>query len=302
MSVKRDKATQWRWTRITVGRWLRALSICTVGALILAGVAGAANSTSFTDRAGDAGKAPDITQLDVSNDDAGTITIRLTFAGGRTLGPADEVAAVLDLDQNPDTGTVYYGTEAAIRFKGNMVGFARAAGNGFTPVAPPPSLQATSGAGFVTFAIAASDLGLAPDAGFNIAAFSVTSNGDNDFAPDIRTFNYQLGSGPPPPVGADTRAPVDHAFASRGVHGKVAQLVYAAQDGRGVTADTIRVYRHNRLLKTIRISLGDASPFYSYYAPWRVPRKVHGRLRFCVRSTDAAGNKSNQSCARLVIR
>jgi len=278
------------------------LPLSAVGALVLAGAAGAANSASFTDRAGDAGRAPDITEVDVSNDDSGTITIRLTFAGDRTLGPADEVGAVLDLDQNPDTGTVYYGSEVALRFKGSMVRFARANGAQFAPAPPPASLNATSGVGSLTFSVSAADLGLAPDAGFDIAAFSETSNGDNDLAPDIRTFNYQLGSGPPPPVGADTRAPVDRAFASRGVHGKVAQLNYWAADGRGVNADTIRVYRHSRLLKTIRISLGDASPFYTYYAPWRVPRKIRGRLHFCVRSRDATGNQSNLSCGRLVIR
>jgi hypothetical protein len=102
------------------------------------------------------------------------------------------------------------------------------------------------------------------------------------------------------------RPPAPHvvpsAHGSHVSHGKVAQLVYAAQDGRGLTADTIHVYRRNRLLKTIRIALGDASPFCSYDARWRVPRRIRGRLRFCVRSTDAAGNKSNLSCARLVIR
>jgi len=279
------------------------LPLSAVGALVLAGAAGAANSASFTDRAGDAGRAPDITEVDVSNDDSGTITIRLTFAGDRTLGPADEVGAVLDLDQNPDTGTVYYGSEVALRFKGSMVRFARANGAQFAPAPPPASLNATSGVGSLTFSVSAADLGLAPDAGFDIAAFSETSNGDNDLAPDIRTFNYQQVAGKPPPdLGPDTRAPLDRAFASHGVHGRVAHLDYWAADGRAVTADTIRVYRRNRLLKRIRIALGDANPFYVYYAPWRVPRKVHGRLRFCVRSVDAAGNKSNLSCAGLVIR
>jgi len=284
-------------------RWLRALPLAAAAVLVLAGIAGAANSASFSDRTADAGRAPDITQLDVSNDEAGTITIRLTFAGGRTLGPADEVGVVLDLDQNPDTGTVYYGTEAGIRFKGNMVGFARASGDQFSPAPPPASLQASSGAGFVTLSVSAADVGLAPDAGFNLAAFSETSNGDADLAPDIRTFNYQQVAGKPPPdLGPDTRAPVDRAFRSRGTHGRVASLVYWAADGRGVTADTVRVYRRSRLLKTIRVSLGDANPFLLYDVRWRVPRTVRGRLRFCVRSVDAARNKSNLSCARLVIR
>jgi hypothetical protein len=56
------------------------------------------------------------------------------------------------------------------------------------------------------------------------------------------------------------------------------------------------------------VAVLDSNPFYTYYARWRVPPKIHGRLRFCIRSVDAAGNKSNLSnlsnlsCAWLVIR
>ena len=139
--------------------------------------------------------------------------------------------------------------------------------NGFAAAPPPPSLQGTIGNGVVTFTVNAADLGLAPSGGFNILALSGnTVIGELDTAPDIRTFNYQLVAGtPPPPLGPDTRAPLDRAFASRGVHGKSVHLDYWAADGRGVTVDTLRVYRRARLLRTIRISLGDASPFLTYY-------------------------------------
>jgi hypothetical protein len=154
----------------------------------------------------------------------------------------------------------------------------------------------------VTFTFKSADLGLASNGGFNIVAVSESPLA-GDLGPDFGTFNYQLGVGtPPPPLSPDTRAPLDHAFASHGVHGRVARLAYAAQDGRGVTADRVRVYRRGRLVRTIRISLGKANPFYAYEAPWRVARRVRGRLRFCVDSVDAARNKSNLSCAPLVIR
>src|SRR5262249_53622433 len=82
---------------------LPALLICCVAALVLAGVGGAANATSFTDRSGDAKLAPDIAALDVTNDDAGTLTFRLTFGGGLPPGlPGEDVGVALDLDQNPD--------------------------------------------------------------------------------------------------------------------------------------------------------------------------------------------------------
>ena len=285
-------------------RWSTMVAAA-VGALVIVGVAAAANSASFPDRSGDVSLAPDITALAVSNDDAGTITIRLTFAGGRPIGlPGDVVGVALDLDQNPDTGTVYYGTEVEMVYSQRTLHFERAAGNGFAETAPPPSLQGAIGNGVVTFTVNASDLGLAPNGGFNVLGLAGNAVvGELDTAPDIRAFNYQLVvNTPPPPVGPDTRPPLDRAYATRGVHGKTARLAYSAADGRGVTADTLRVYRRAKLLRTLRISLGDASPYDTYIARWHVPRTVRGRLRFCVQSVDAAGNQSNVSCARLVIR
>jgi len=282
---------------------LRALLICCVAALVLAGVGGAANATSFTDRSGDAKLAPDIAALDVTNDDAGTLTFRLTFGGGLPPGlPGEDVGVALDLDQNPDTGTVYYGTDVALEFDNSTLRFFRAHGNGFSPAAAPASLQGSLAGNTATFTVKAADLGLAPTDGFNVIGIT-DSPMDGDLAPDLRTYNYEQVVGTPPkPLGADTRAPVDRAFPAHAVHGKLVELDYVASDGRAVTADTIRVYRKSRLLRTIRFALGDTNPFYVYYTKWRVPRKLRGQLRYCVRSMDAAHNASNLSCARLTVR
>src|SRR5262245_14353981 len=291
-------------TRTWFRKRLGVLFASAVGALVLVGVVFAANSASYTDPQGDVSLAPDITRLDVNSDDAGVITINVALAAGRPVGvPGDEVGVALDLDQKPDTGSVYYGAEALMSYESSTLRFYRAAGNDFSAAALPPSLHGTIANGVATFSFNASDLGLTPSSGFNVFALADnTVIGEMDTAPDIRTFNYQQVPGPPPPLGPDTRAPVDHAFASKGVHGKTVRLSYWAADGRGVTADTLRVYRKNRLLGTARIGLGDASPFLTYYARWHAPRKVRGKLRFCVQSTDAAGNKSNLSCAKLTIR
>jgi hypothetical protein len=285
--------------------------LCALAALVVAGVTAAANNAGFSDRAGDATLAPDITAVNVSNDDAGTITIQLAFGNdGPTPGlPGDQLGVALDVDQNPDTGTVYYGTDVAFALdfglNGPTLKFARAQGSEFKPAPRPPSLTGTldGTTGTVTFTVKASELGLAPNAGFNLVGLSSSVIGDLDLAPDLRTYNYQQVAGTlPPPLPPDTRSPVDRAYASKGVHGHVASLDYSAQDGRATTADTVRVYRGAHLLRTIRIGLGDANPFWTYEARWRVPRTVHGRLRFCVQSVDAAGNKSNLSCARLAVR
>ncbi len=62
------------------------------------------------------------------------------------------------------------------------------------------------------------------------------------------------------------------------------------------------VYRGRKVLKRISYRLEDTSPFLSYFARWSVPKKVRGKLRFCVSSTDRAGNKGKASCAALTIR
>jgi hypothetical protein len=56
------------------------------------------------------------------------------------------------------------------------------------------------------------------------------------------------------------------------------------------------------VLKTIHIPFDDTNPFLPYVATWRVPKKIRGKLRFCVNSVDRAGNKSNVSCAPLTIK
>lgn len=282
---------------------LRVLLVCTGAALLLAGVAGAANTGSFTDATGDAKFAPDIGALAVSNDDAGNLTFQITTAGGLPADlPGTSIGVGIDVDQNPDTGSVYYGSEVALMFENGTLQFGRSNGRDFSPAPPPPSLHGSISGNSVTFTVSAADLGLSPADGFNVFAISETVL-DGDLAPDIRTYNYQQVAGTPPkPLGADTRAPVDQAFKSRGVHGKVVHLDYAASDGRAQTAETIRVYRRAKVLRTIRFGLSDTNPFDVYYANWRVPRTVRGSLRFCVQSVDAAGNKSNVSCARLTIR
>jgi hypothetical protein len=282
---------------------LHALIACAGIAVVVAGIAVAANSSSFVDRTKDTKYTPDIGRLDVSSDDAGALTFRIAFAGGITPGlPGEQLGVAIDLDQDPDTGTVYYGTDVAFELDDTTLRFFRADQNEFAAAPTPASLQGSVAGDTATFTVKAADLGLAPTDGVNVVAFSDTRL-DDDLAPDIRTYNYQQVAGTQPKsLGLDTRAPFDRAFRARAVHGKVAELDYAASDGRAVTSDTIRIYRRQRLLRTIRFSLGDTNPFYVYYAKWRVPRTVRGRLRFCVRSADAAHNVSNLSCAPLRIR
>lgn len=116
------------------------------------------------------------------------------------------------------------------------------------------------------------------------------------------TFEIEPTGATHPTLGPDRRPPKLFAFDSPGTHGKDAKLEYWVLEGRGRTRPVFRIFRGHRLLKTIWTPLADASPFATADTSWRVPPNVRGRLRFSVRSFDAAGNKSPVAWASLIVR
>jgi hypothetical protein len=287
----------------------RAALLALVVALVVVGVAGAANSGTFADPTGDAGparaNAPDVTNVAVSSDDRGTLTFQVTLANRpTTLESNDELVVNLDLDQNPDTGSIFYGAEVGLALEGTSVEFLRvdSAQQYMEQSTPPVSYQGSFSNGVATFTVKAADLGLSPMGGFNFDVLADTHVA-GDTAPDTRTFNYQLVAGTPPPVlGPDTRPPFVQALTARGVRGQVVHLDVLSADGRGQTADTYRIYRGRHLLETRRFGLTEKIPFAYYFTRWRVPKRARGPLRFCVSAADAAGNKSKLACARIIVR
>jgi hypothetical protein len=272
--------------------------------LIVAGVAGADNSISFSDTVGDGGTGLDITSVDISNYE-GSLSFTINVHGSFVCssdGDGEPALVALDLDQNPDTGSAFYGTEVA--FAPDAIGDAhllRARGWDFRGVRQQLGLGGGRGTGVGFYFIDSSKLGLAPNGGFNVVVATLGSPGDT--APNIRTFNFQMEPGGQPPVlGPDRRAPHVIAYSAGAVHGKAVGLRYWVLDGRGTTREIIRVYRGKRMLKTIWTPLRDSNPFHLSQVVWRTPSKVRGRLRFSVRSLDAAGNKSRRSWASLTVR
>jgi hypothetical protein len=289
-------------------RLLHSVAALALVGLVLVSAASAANSLTIPDPTGDAGSGPlappDVTSVSVSNDDSGTLTFRISLANRTVPFTDDEVCMNLDLDQDPDTGTVEYGSEAALCYEGMDLEFFRpdSSGNWFSQDVPPESLKGTYSPGLVTFSVNASDLGLAPGGGFNFFA-NTWANGHVDFAPDLGTANYQLVPGTKPPaLGPDTRPPVDQAFTAHGRRGKFVHLDIEAADGRGETADTFRIYRRGHLLSTRAFDLQPTQPLAYYFVQWLAPRRARGPFKFCVTSTDAAGNKSNTACAPIILR
>ena len=86
------------------------------------------------------------------------------------------------------------------------------------------------------------------------------------------------------------------------MHGGIAKLRYTVFDESTRTREEITVLRGRRLIATKRIRLGSRKVTSIYSQSWRVPASVSGKLRFCVRAWDAAGNPSAKSCAPLAIR
>jgi hypothetical protein len=279
----------------------RASAIGAVAAAVLAGVAMAANTNSFLDAGADSGTAPDITGVAITSDDTGVVTVKVTLANRQLAAANDDFAIGIDADQNPDTGSVFYGAEYELDLdRGTMIVLRDAPDGYYTQAIAPASLHIVFAGGTVTFSFKATELGIT--SGFNL--YTIGFDRKNiDTAPDIRTVNYQLATATTAPLlGRDTRAPRTEALKSTGVHGKVARLDYYAADGRGETSETIVVYKGKRVLKRINYLLEDTSPFLSYFGRWSVPKQTRGKLRFCVTSTDRAGNKSKATCAALTIK
>jgi hypothetical protein len=103
----------------------------------------------------------------------------------------------------------------------------------------------------------------------------------------------------------DTRAPVARALPARGAPGAKIRLSYTASDDSGKTKDTVAVLRGSTIVAGPRTSaLGPSVAGKQYWVMWTAPKTAPAdgkAYRFCVRSEDAAGNRSATSCAAVTI-
>ena len=99
---------------------------------------------------------------------------------------------------------------------------------------------------------------------------------------------------------ADPTPPRVKALASSGELGRVAQLRYRVVEASGRSRETVTIFRGTRRLDTLAVPLHTVDPdALFYFIRWR--GTARGNLRFCVVSTDTAGNRSKPSCAPLHI-
>jgi hypothetical protein len=297
--VKRDLAKA-RATALAVARALRPLP--TIGETPPKGIGN--GTVSFTDPVGDAGALPDISRVQIGPSEGDGLQFKVTVAGRLRcveFGAPDAPMIAIDRDQNPNTGSGYYGTEVAVTTDNEGIPqLLREAGGFLQSASRPPRLYGTCDAHGFELDVPRSSLGLGPRAGFNVVVANLGLQ--SEAAPDIGTFNYQQVRDASPRIpGPDTRAPRVGAFYVEEVRGRIVRLGYWVLDGRGKTAETFRVYRGPRLLKTMGLPLRDSNPFKLREVAWRLPQGAHGRLRFTLHSVDAAGNQSKPSSATLAV-
>jgi hypothetical protein len=261
-------------------------------------------TASFVDPVGDAGRPPDISRVEISPAAGDQLEFSFTVAGQRCVGfgGSSGPMVAIDRDQNPDTGSAYYGTEVAITTNNGYPQVLRADGWDFRKTRPPGGAivraqpyGSCEGKHFELY-VPRKVIGVGPGMGFNVVVAAFRP--ETDTAPDTGTFNYQQvrGAAPPKP-GPDTRPPHVAAFYAERPSSRTVRLGYWVLDGRGAIGETFRVYRGQRLLATIRRPVAASKPFGFAYLDWRVPRGVRRPLRFTLRAVDAAGNRSTLSSA-----
>jgi hypothetical protein len=285
-------------------RWLGGSRLRT-RRFCLAGVAGA-DLTVLTDPAGDGGSGVDITRVEISSYDEGGLTLSFWitvngFFACSSDGDGEPAMVAVDLDENPDTRSAFYGTEVAFAPAG-PVGDAhllRADGWDFRGARKQLGLGAGCGPGSGGYTIDGSELGLKPGAGFNVVVAALGSEGD--IAPDVGTFNYQQVPGTTPPaLHRDRRRHTSaHSHPAGTRQARDPPLLGARrprQDARDrtdlpwsapVADDLDAAPRHEPVPRhAARVAGAAQSP----------------RQAALLRPLDAAGNKSSRAWATLVIR
>ncbi len=168
--------------RRLIAALLAVAALAALPALALAGGQGSrANSQTYQDATGEDPAAPDISTIAVSNDDAGTITFRITIANRPALTP--DMLLLLFLDTTPGQGDAdSLGADYAFQALAEGVGLFRWNGTDYVST-PQSTLTWNYTAGVATFAIRATELGNTKQVNFALIAVSgitTTATGDLD--------------------------------------------------------------------------------------------------------------------------
>lgn len=143
--------------------------------------AATAGSSTYVDSTGEAGAAPDIGSVVVSNDNAGKVSFAVAFANSSGLSPAELVLVSIDSDRNPATGTTASGFDYAVAYISGSSAIVRwdATAQQFA-IAPKNTLTTGWSGSTLTFAVSTAELGATTGFRFGVLA---DANPDDPAAP-----------------------------------------------------------------------------------------------------------------------
>jgi len=139
-----------------------AIAIGLGAALLAVPAALGSNSTSFPDSIGEDAQAPDITSVDVSNDDTGNITFKINISNRPTFTSDMEFLIFMDTDANSATGDPNsFGADYIIVLDPGSVALGQwsSGSNGFLVAASQTTLTYAYDATGATIHINANELG-----------------------------------------------------------------------------------------------------------------------------------------------
>jgi hypothetical protein len=186
-------------------RTLLLLGLATLLVAVPAALAGsshrASNSTSFPDSIGEDANAPDITSVNVSNDDAGLITFQVLISNRPAFTDDMFLLIFMDTDQNTSTGDPdSLGADYVIQMVPGAADLFQwqSSANDYVRAPSQVSLTFSYAATGATLRISAADLGKTKGLKFAVLAASgvaVTSTGDLDFTNVHRDLAPDPGHG-----------------------------------------------------------------------------------------------------------
>jgi hypothetical protein len=169
----------------------RGAALCATVTAVVAlapGAAGAGSSATYGDRVDDAGRAPDIASVTLTQLDAARLGVTVSLAAPTTLGRSGWVVMGIDTDRNQRTGGMH-GSEAIVFVNGERAVLYRLGGR----VLP---LRAMLDGQELSFVLRFADLGT------HVFDFAVaTLRMDADIAPDRGVFRYPAVSRHVPALG-----------------------------------------------------------------------------------------------------
>jgi hypothetical protein len=299
--------------RITLGAALVCAALAVPAAAVGSAKHATSNSQSYPDSIGEDPNAPDITSVDVSNDNAGNITFKVNVSNRPTFTPDMLVLMFLNTDGKSSTGDPQNsGADYAIQLSPPTQLGPASIGlfqwNGTTYVAAPSqtSLTYAYAATGPIIHVNAADLGNTRSLGFDVQVFSgitydasgnpVLTNAHADVAPDLGhglytypvlvtvTLKQTAFATAPSPARAGRRFSASLAASESDTSGPVAKA----------TVTCSAVVGGKRLPATHTLANGVASCY------WKLPKTAKGKTLHGTVTIAAQGAKLVKSFAARV--